>query len=77
MTGAQHKRVKLYLLLYPFTTLAVAINLFMLGLMWQAIGLPPIPPVPALILSVPLGLPANWLVTRWVAGLIDEAEGRR
>lgn len=70
-------RGKLYLLLYPFTALAVAINLFLLGLMWQAIGLPVIPPLSALLLGIPLGVPANVLVTRWVQGLIDEAEGRK
>jgi len=69
--------LKLYLLFYPFTAAAVAINLFMLGLMAQATGLPALPPVTALLLSVPLGLPVNILVTRWVQGLIDEAEGRK
>lgn len=68
---------KLYVLLYIFTTGAVAINLFMLGLMGQAIGLPALSPVVALLLSVPLGLPANWLVTRWVRGLMDEADGTK
>ncbi len=66
---------QLYLLLYVFTTGAVAINLFMLGLMAQAIGLPALNPVTALIISVPLGIPANWLVTRWVRRLMDEADG--
>jgi hypothetical protein len=68
---------RLYLLLYPFTALAVAINLFMLGLLWQAVGLPALSPVAALLTSIPLGLPINWWVTKWVRGLIDEAEGRR
>lgn len=65
---------KLALLLYPFSAAAVAINLFMLGLMWQAIGWPALSPVWALILSVPLGVPATILVARWVRGLMDEAE---
>ncbi len=69
--------MRLFLLLYPFTTLAVAINLYMLGLMWQAVGLPALPPMTALLVALPLGLPANWLVHRWLRGLIDEAEGRR
>lgn len=68
---------KLYALLYVFTVGAVAINLFMLGLMAQAIGLPALSPVAALLLSVPLGIPANWLATRWIRGLMDEAEGKR
>ena len=66
---------QLYLLLYVFTTGAVAINLFMLGLMAQAIGFPALSPVTALIASIPLGIPANWLVTRWVRSLMDEADG--
>jgi len=68
---------RLFLLLYPFTALAVAINLFLLGLMWQAVGLPALAPLIALAAGFPLGLPANWWVTKWVKGLIDEAEGRR
>ena len=66
-----------YLLLYPFTAAAVAINLFMLGLMGQAMGWPALSPVAALWLCLPLGLPVTWWVTLWVKGLIDEAEGRK
>lgn len=77
MTGTHPRFGRLYLLLYPFTALAVAINLFMLGLMWQAIGWPALSPVTALILCVPLGIPINWATTHWVQGLIDEAEGRK
>lgn len=66
---------RLYLLLCLFTMGAVAINLFMLGLMIQGIGLPHIPPVTAVILSLPLGALANIWVTRWVLGLIREADG--
>ena len=70
-------RWTLGLLLYPFTAAAVAINLFMLGLMGQAIGLPALSPVASLILSVGLGVPATWAAAIWVRRLIDEAEGRR
>ena len=65
---------KLALLFYPFSAGAVAINLFLLGLMWQAIGFPAISPVTAVILSIPLGIPATWLVGRWVRNLMDEAD---
>ncbi|OOY13770.1 hypothetical protein BMG00_08415 [Thioclava marina] len=68
---------RLMVLLYPFAAAAVAINLFMLGLMGQWIGLPAIPPLVALALSLPLGVPASWGFSVWVKGLIDEAEGRR
>ena len=67
---------KLKLILYPFVAAAVAINLFMVFLMFQALGLPAMPPLTALILSVPLGVPATFLTAHWVQGLVDEAEGR-
>lgn len=61
-------------MLYPFAATAVAINLFMLGLMGQAVGLAALSPVVSLVLSVPLGLPASWLAARWLRHLLDEAE---
>lgn len=64
---------KLAVLLYVFAAGAVAINLFMLGLMFQVFGIPALPPVTALLLSVPLGIPAAWLSGRWVRRLLDEA----
>ncbi len=67
---------KLSLLLYPFTAAAVAINLFMLSLMWQAIGLPPLSPSSALGLSIPLGIPASLAVGRWVRRLMDHGRER-
>jgi hypothetical protein len=75
MTSKRPASPGLYAVLYPFTTAAVAINLFMLALMWQAVGLPALRPVTALVIAVPLGLPVNWLAMRWVLHLIDEAEG--
>ncbi|MFC3167965.1 MULTISPECIES: hypothetical protein [Paracoccus] len=64
---------KLAVLLYVFAATAVAINLFMLGLMGQAVGLPALSPVRTLLLSIPLGIPAAWLSGRWVRHLLDEA----
>lgn len=64
---------KLAVLLYVFAAGAVAINLFMLGLMGQALGLPALSPVRALTISVVLGIPAAWLSGRWVRQLLDEA----
>ena len=66
---------KLALLLYPFTMGAVAINLFLAGLIGQAVGLTALSPVTALLWSVPLGIPASWAAGRWVRGLMDEADG--
>jgi hypothetical protein len=62
-------------LLWPFATAAVAFNLFLLGLIGLAVGLPAMHPVTALWLSLPLGLPATWAAARWVSRLIAEAEG--
>lgn len=71
--GARWSRRKIAVVLYPFAAAAVAINLFLLSLMGQAIGLPALPPVWALALSVPLGIPATWAFARWVENLLDEA----
>lgn len=67
---------KLALLLYPFTAAAVAINLFLLGLIGIAFGLPAISPQTAIWLSIPLGVPATWWAAKWVRGLMDEADGK-
>ncbi|QCO56320.1 hypothetical protein EOK75_11615 [Pseudorhodobacter turbinis] len=68
---------KLGLILWPFATSAVAINLFMLGLIGTWLGLPALSPYNAIWASLPLGLPATWAVARWVRSLIREAEGRK
>lgn len=62
--------------LYLFTAAAVAINLFLLFLMLQALGVPALPPLVAVIVAIPLGIPATWAAARWVRHLIDEAERR-
>jgi hypothetical protein len=66
--------LKLWLVLYPFCTAAVAINLFLLFLMLQAIGLPALSPVTCLIASLPLGVLATSLAGAWVRRLIETAE---
>ena len=60
--------------MWPLVTSAVAINLFMLGLLGQAIGLAALSPLTALWLSIPLGLPATWAAARWVRSLLRQAE---
>ena len=67
---------KLAALLYVFAAGAVAINLFMLGLMMQSLGFAVLSPVTALAVSAPLGLPAAWAAGAWVRRLLDTAEGR-
>ena len=73
VTEARWPVWKLALLLYPFAAPAVAINLFLLGLIFHRVGLPEISPVLALGLSVPLGIPAAWASGRWLRELLDEA----
>lgn len=68
---------KLYALLYVFTAGAVAINLFMVCLMAQTFGLNALSPVQSILWAIPISIPVNWLVTRWVMGLMDEADGRK
>jgi hypothetical protein len=71
---SRHGLWKLGALVWPFVTAALAINLFMLGLLLQAVGLPAFPPVTALWVSLPLGLPVSWVAARWIRRLIDTAE---
>ena len=65
---------RLGLILSPFVWGAVAINLFMLGLISASVGWPNLSPIATLVVAVPLTLPATWLAARWVGGLMDEAE---
>lgn len=60
-------------MLYPFVAAAVAINLFMLGLIANWMDWPSLSPMAALVWCIPLGLPVTWLVARWVRRLLDEA----
>ena len=61
-------------ILWPFATAAVAINLFLLGLIFRSAGWDNIAPVTALWASLPLGLPATWAAARWARSLIRQAE---
>lgn len=66
---------KLGALLWPFVAGAVAINLYLAALILHAAGwTPAMPPVTALIWSLPLSFPASWAAARWVRSLIREAE---
>ena len=62
--------------LWPFVAGAVAINLFLLGLILESAGWTGIAPIPALIWALPVSIPATWAAARWVRSLIREAEGR-
>lgn len=65
---------KLALLLYPFAAAAVAINLFLAGLIGLSLGLPALSPLAAVNAALPLGIPATWAAGRWLRHLIDAAQ---
>jgi len=65
---------KLSVILYPFVWGAVAINLFMLGLGWQSLGIPALSPSHAMVIAVLVAVPFNLLCVRWIRSLIRQAE---
>lgn len=67
---------KLGLLLYPFATAAVAINLFMLALIGRSAGYGSLAPATAVWLSLPIGIPATWASALWVRRLLRKASRR-
>ena len=64
-------------LLWPFVAGAVAINLFLAGLIAQSAGwAAALSPLSAVIWALPLSFPASWAAAAWLRRLIREAEGR-
>jgi len=74
MSDARWPVWKLSILLYPFAAGAVAINLFLLSLLGQAIGLTALTPNVSVVGGVVLGLPAAWASGKWARHLMDEAD---
>ena len=74
MSGPGWPVWKLSLLLYPFAASAVAINLHLLFLMLQAIGVEALSPKASIFGGLVLGIPATWAFGKWVRHLIDKAE---
>jgi hypothetical protein len=68
--------IKLWLILFPFAYGGVAINVFFFFLLLQSVGVAAISPYMALLITVPLSIPATWISARWIRSLIDEAEKR-
>lgn len=65
---------KLTFFLYPFGAGAVAINLFMAGLLAPLIGLTPVDPVWSVVGGIILGVPATWAFARHIRSLMDRAD---
>lgn len=67
---------KLGALLWPFVAGAVAINLFLLGLILHSAGWSEaMAPTTALLCALPLSFPASAAAALWVRSLIRAAEG--
>ena len=65
---------KLSVMLYPFAAGCVAINLFMLALMGQVIGLPALSANQSVVWGAILGIPAGWASGKWARHLMDKAD---
>ena len=66
-------RLALGLLLYPFTAAAVAINLFLIALIGNALGWGSLSPMQAVLGGAVLGLPATLAATAWIRRLLARA----
>ena len=74
MSDARWPVWKLAVLLYPFVAGTVAINLFLLFLMLQVMGIPALSPETSILGGLILGLPATWAAGKWLRHLMDEAD---
>ena len=74
MSDARWPVWKLSILLYPFAAGAVAINLFLLSLLGQAIGLSALSPHASVVGGLILGIPAGWASGKWARHLMDQAD---
>ena len=72
--GRKRRLIRLALLFSPFVWAAVAINLFMAGLISASAGWVSLSPLAAMAWAVPLSIPASWWAGRWIGGLMDQAE---
>ena len=61
-------------MLYPLSAGAMAINVFLLGLMGQAVGFEAIDPVTSVLIGLVVGVPATWWFGARFRALMDEAD---
>jgi len=73
-TAPPRPSLKLCAILFPFAFGGVAINVFFAFLLLKPLGINSVSPYLALLITLPLSLPATWLAARWIASLIAEAE---
>ena len=65
---------RLWLVLYPFISAAMAINLYMLSLIWIWVGLPVLSPYQAVIGGALIGVPVGYAFARKTRQLIAQAD---
>lgn len=73
MSGGWSRR-KLSLVIYPFMVGAMAINLFMLSLIWVRVGLPVMTPDQAFVGGALIAIPVSYAFARLVRKLIAQAD---
>lgn len=64
---------KITLLLYPLAWGAVAVNIFFIGLMIQAIGMTPFTPIACIVVGAFFGVPFSYAFSRHIRKLMDQA----
>lgn len=67
---------RIALVLYPFGTGAMAINVFFASLLGSWIGLPVVSTGLAVTLGAIIAIPATYFFARHIRRLMDEADGR-
>lgn len=65
---------RLTLILYPFGSGAMAVNLFFASLIWSWIGWPVLTPLQSVLGGVVLGIPVTWLFARHILRLMAKAD---
>lgn len=65
---------RLWLASYPFMTGAMAINLYMLSLIWVRLGLPILTPSQALAAGAVIAIPVAYAVAHRIRKLIDQSD---
>ncbi|WP_120499079.1 NnrT protein [Roseovarius sp. EL26] len=65
---------KITAVLYPFGAGAMALNVYFASLILSWLGVPVITPLNAILVSLPLGIPATWLFARHIRGLMNKSQ---
>ncbi|MEP2029790.1 MAG: NnrT protein [Paracoccaceae bacterium] len=74
MTQTGWSTGKLTAALFPFGAGAMALNVYFGSLILSWLGIPIIAPVAAILVALPLGLPATWLFARHIRRLMDQSK---